>query len=462
MEKKTLQTVSAIVREAYAKANKAGSRNLEVSIELMKGVVKMEPALVKARERLRELELKKCANQGAFTRFLAQLGSLPATMLIRSAINSDPKVAMGKCEDRLAKCLDNPAVLRLLAEAADEAGAPFIAVEALTLLNDFHPGNEKNMYLLIRALQRNNQARDALKLFQEIARRHPNNIGVQSQLRAAMALASMEQGRWEEEGTTQERAVAAKDTIAEQIGEGTIHDADQAQTMIDKYLKDLEEKDSIDVRRRLAEAYFVAGKYDESIAELEKVAATLGALDPLLDKNIEKAVLAKYDALLEELRKNPQAYEQPEQQAAELMAQRAAYRLERAEVRVKAYPNDTQLRYDLALLKFEADDVDGAIEQFQQARKSPKLRLEAIGYLGRCFAAKKQYDMAIEQLETALKEMVRMDKEKMETLYFLARTLEDSGNPERAMEYYKELYQAQSNFRDVAERIEHFYQQKKA
>ncbi len=461
MEKKTIQTVSPLVREAYAKAGKVGPHDPNLCIQLFKGVVKMDPCFIKARERLRDLEQKKTMAMGMMSRMMAQFGSLFSVIGIRAALRRDAKEALDKCEDALANCLDLPAVLRVLADAALEFDAPFIAVEAAKLLNDFHPGKDDNIYLLVRCMQKNNQAREAVKVFQEIARRHPGNIKIQSELRAAMALASMEHGRWEEEGTTQERAVGLKETIAEQIGEGTIHDTDQAQLLIAKYLKDLEEKDSIDVRRKLAEAYMAAKRYDEAITELEKVAAGIGSLDPLVDKAIEAAVLAKFDLALAELRTNPAAYDRAEEQIAQFEAQRADYRQERAEARARTYPNDAQLRHDLALVKYERGDYDAAIEQFQHSRRSPKLSLEAGGYLGRCFAAKKQYDMAIEQLESVLERMDRMDKEKLEMLYFIACLYEETGKTEKALEYFKIIYQAQANFRDVATRIAGSYEKAK-
>ena len=67
----------------------------------------------------------------------------------------------------------------------------------------------------------------------------------------------------------------------------------------------------------------------------------------------------------------------------------------------------------------------------------------------------------VEQLEGALSEMDRMDKTKLETLYYLATTLEESGNEEAAIEKYKEIYQNQANFLDVADRIQQYYNRQK-
>lgn len=457
MEKKTQQSVSASVREAYNRALKSGNRELDFAISLALVPVKMDPGFVKARERLRELELRKTVQLGGFARGFRQLVGFILSLCLGGKAASDPVAVMSACETQLAKCLDNPPILKLLARAAVEENAAFIAVDALKILNELHPGNESNLKLLVRAMQRNSQARDAAKLFQDIARKHPTNVALQSELRAAMALASLEQGQWDKEASSQDRAVNKEQNVAEQIAEGTIHDAGQAHTMIDKYLKDLEEKESIDTRRKLADAYFVAQMFDESIAELEKVAAELGALDPLVDKNIEKAVAARFDKVIEQLRANPAAYDRPEEQIAALEKQCADYRRERAEARVLAYPNDSQLQFELADLCLASGAFDLAIGHYQQARKSPRLATAAAVALGRCFAAKGQLDMAVEQFELALKDMVEMDRAHLQALYDYARILEDAGRTDDAIARYKEIYQAKSDFRDVGARIDKFY-----
>ena len=101
--------------------------------------------------------------------------------------------------------------------------------------------------------------------------------------------------------------------------------------------------------------------------------------------------------------------------------------------------------------------LDKALEQFQLAQRNPQKRLSAIVYLGRCFAEKKQYDMAVEQYDKAISEMPVMDKDKMEALYHLGVTCEEMGDDKRAMECFKEIYSANVNYLDVAKRMDAYY-----
>ena len=124
---------------------------------------------------------------------------------------------------------------------------------------------------------------------------------------------------------------------------------------------------------------------------------------------------------------------------------------------MKIYPNDTQYRYELAVIYWEYSQIDHALEQFQIAQKNPQRRLNAIVYIGRCFHAKSQLDMAVEQFTKAIGEMLIMDKEKMEALYYLGVTFETMGEDAKALDCFKQIYSANVNFLDVAKRIEAGY-----
>ncbi len=461
MERKNLNQVSIHVRDSYNRvAKSSASVDVDSAIGLLKDLVKQNPELGPARDRLRELERRKAAMQGAFSRTWAQFCSLFKLPIIRGRMLKNPVGAMGMCEDSLAKALDNPPVLTALADAAEAAEAPFIASEALSIIHEFHPKNEANSRRLAYALQASNQAREGLKILQEVAAKYPGDLGMQAELRSAMALASMERGKWEEEGSSQQKASDTKAAVAQQLIEGTIHDAAQAQVLIDKFTKDLADNDSVDIRRKLADAYLVAEDYESAIREMKLVAKKLGALDPTLDKAIEKAYIAQLNQAIGELQAHPEAYENAEEQIVQLTEERESYRMRHAKQRVKTYPNDALLRFDLGEILFERNDFEGALTEFQQAMRSPQKRTECLLKLGQCFARKGQFDIAVEQFESAMKDMMRGSDQRLETLYFLGNTYEEAGNMEKAMDCYKEIYQGKANYRDVAQRIDAYYSKK--
>jgi len=68
--------------------------------------------------------------------------------------------------------------------------------------------------------------------------------------------------------------------------------------------------------------------------------------------------------------------------------------------------------------------------------------------------------MAIEQLSILKSEIQVMDERKKDAIYELGCCHEAMGNKEKAFEEYKAVYSTDISFRDVADKINSFYQQK--
>ena len=224
--------------------------------------------------------------------------------------------------------------------------------------------------------------------------------------------------------------------------------------MINVYEKSVAEGDeSIDLRRKLAELYQRDGRFQDAIDTYEWLVKKIGTLDPTIDKAIEECHVEISKAKIKELTEA----NAPQEELDKITNEINKYRLDRAEDRVRLYPNDTLIRFDLASIYWEFHMIDKALEQFQLAQRNPQKRLLAIVYLGRCFAEKKQYDMAVEQYDKAISEMPVMDKDKMNAIYFLGVTCEAMGNDERAMDCFKQIYATNVNYRDVAKRMDAYY-----
>jgi tetratricopeptide (TPR) repeat protein len=458
MDKKNLQDVHTSMREMFQRAVESGRKNnLDYAIEILKDLVTKSPGLIPAREKLREFERIKSDKISPLGRMIANLKSSFQAAKIKAATSQKPLDAMMMCEGVLAHNLYNPLVLNLLADASLKAGAPFIGVEALSILRDLKPHNETNMRKLANFYRKCGDAMSALKIVQEIAARHPKDLGVQAEMRSAVALASMQQGDWQKEGKTQDKVKDKEEGMVAELLEGTLHDVDQMKTVIAKLEKDLEKEESVDTRKKLGELYHACGRYDDAIEQYTLVSKGIGTMDPAVDKSIEKSNIAKIDAEISALCVDPANSAKVE----EIKKSRYNYQLERATERVNTYPNDNQLRFDLAVLYFNGSFIDNAIEQFQYARKNLQRKVTCMVYLGRCFLMKDHYDMAIEQLSTALAEMLVMDKAKKEALYYLAKTYEAAGNAEKALENYKEIYQADVNYLDVGKKVQEYYNSKK-
>jgi len=190
-------------------------------------------------------------------------------------------------------------------------------------------------------------------------------------------------------------------------------------------------------------------RYENAIDAYEWIVKKMGTLDPAIDKAIEKANVGIGNKNIEQLRANGASEEQIKEQQDAIYN----YRLERYEDRVQKYPNDLMLKFELAEVYWEGGNVDGALEQFQLAQRQPQKRLAAIVYLGRCFQKKGQLDMAVEQYQKALTDMLTMSEAKLDTLYYLGQAYETMGNKKDALDCFKQIYSADITYRDVKERV---------
>ena len=455
MERKTFTKAQIYVRDTYKRAGKlAADGNYAEAIRILVPVIQENPEVPALFERLREYEVVKAKKQNPLVKIWWMFLSIFIYPVIKIISYIDPVKAMAMCEPPLASCVDNPLILNVLADAADNAEAPWAAATALDVNRQFRPNNEANLRRLAVAMQLCGQANESLQIFQDLVRRHPGNLAVQNEMREAMAMASIERGNWEAEGAAQQKAADAADAVLQQLLEGTIHDAEQANLLINKFKADLQKNDSLDIRRKLADAYMVAEKYDDALREFRTVAEKLGVPDPVLDKQIERAYVAGLKQAVEELRAHPESYENADEQVKSLEAEILDYRRRHSIKRAKTFPNDVQVQFDLGEFYFEVGEFAASKEIFEKLSTFPQKRRSSLVYLGRIALQNGEFPVAAENLETALKEMYRMDRYKREALYYLGNACEGMGDTDRAVKCYREIVASVAGYRDVQERLQ--------
>ena len=292
--------------------------------------------------------------------------------------------------------------------------------------------------------------------------RHPNNLDAIAKLRAAAATASMSTTTFidDKKGASKSQVSGSKAPNLSDLerGDRIIRSEDDIREMIRRYEEGIAAGQiSMEVYRKLAELYQRVNRHQDAVDTYMKLVELQGNLDPIVDRAIEKSQVALYEAYIKQLEKDGHPQEEIDAARSEMIN----YRLERSQDRVRKYPNDLQMRFELACLLWDIGDVDHALEEFQHSQRNPQRKLESMVYMGRCFAAKERYDMAIEQFEGALSEMKYMDKDKMKALYYEGTTYEAMGEAEKALECFKQIYAVNVGYLDVADRINAYYDQKK-
>ena len=99
-----------------------------------------------------------------------------------------------------------------------------------------------------------------------------------------------------------------------------------------------------------------------------------------------------------------------------------------------------------------------AIPHLQQATRNPHIRTKVLLLLGRTFYAKGMVDLAIKQLSDANAELIAMDSTKKEILFELGVIYHDADRKDEGLECFKQIYEIDYGYRDVAARVEGSYQ----
>ena len=459
--KTTYQNLAPAIRSVYGKAKEVIKQgNLEYGIALLKDIVFACPGFEEARNDLREAERKKTARMNSLARFFASLkqsGDITKGTLL---LKKDPMEALKMAEEAAAKILNRKAVF-FLADVAMELEEYDLAVRSYDILIAENKDDEEVLLKLIDPLTAKEDFARIVKIRQYFAAKYPKDLEKQHAFREAAALASISTAKFVDDGSTRSNipGSSAPKTDDLEKGDRIIRSREDILELIKRYEANIKAgQATLDNYRKIADYYFRVDQYENAVSAYNKLVELQGNLDPVIDREIEKCKVALSAAKVKKL----QAVNAPEEEIRQEQEAILAYRVERAESRVKSYPNDLQMRYELAMICWEIRDYDRALEQFQQARRNPQRKLSSIIYLGRCLFEKGQYDMAIDQYDTALAEMLVMDKSKMQALYYKGAALDATGKIDEAFDCYKQIYSVDVGFLDVAKKVDAYYAAKKA
>jgi tetratricopeptide (TPR) repeat protein len=166
-----------------------------------------------------------------------------------------------------------------------------------------------------------------------------------------------------------------------------------------------------------------------------------------------KQLTRRYRTAMKVLEKDPA--DTKAKVAAEQAAQQLhASELEHYRLGIQNYPTDLKLKYEYALRLLKDGRFDEAIPQFQEARKDPSRRIGAMNQIGICFLAKGWLNDALDVFTAALNEHeTKDDAMGKELRYNLARTYEEMGQADKALEIYRKIAQLDFAYKDVSSRI---------
>jgi tetratricopeptide (TPR) repeat protein len=359
--------------------------------------------------------------------------------------------AMAEAEKLLEQNPLDPDNIECAVKAADAAGMPeaaAISVEAAYSCNQ----NDANLLERIASYymlaKRYDKARDA---YVKLSQLKPGDQRVLQLLKNAEAQTTMNAGWTDAAGKRGgfQSLIANKEQAKklDQANKAVITGDDAEALIAEKKAQIEKEPGNMNYYRALARIYIQNKRYGEAIQTLE-VATSVNSADPELDRMLSSVRVTDYDFRVAELKKAGK-----EEEAAELEAEKCQFVFDDLATRVERYPNDLRLRYELGLQYYNYEYYDEAVVHLQLAQKSPKERLSALYYLAMCFMKKGQRDMAVMQLETCRDQLPTMDDLKKQVVYELGLAAEETGDFEKAYNYYKDIYSTDVTFGDLNERM---------
>lgn len=432
-------------------------KNLDYAVSLLQAVLKGAPGFLEGRKILR-----KCSIQihGAEGRKKGLFGMGGGGMKLSGQAKKDPLLAIVAIEKELEKGPINEQANDLLFETALKLDLPETAAFALETVREHAPENTKLLHKLAEFYLAKENPAKASEVYNDIVKQAPTDSIAIKGAKDASARASMKKQRWDEKTSMRD----------------LMRDADQSEEM-EKDSRSGLTKDQLEARRDK-----VIEKYNSNPNDLKTAKELAGIYEQLEDwanahtfyewahslssgdVALESKSSAMNDRALDHDLKTLESALLQDPDNEELKAQlherrsvRMAEQVEEAKKRVDQNPTDPQSRYELGKVLYQSGDYTAAIPNLQQATRNPHIRTKVLLLLGRTFRAKGMYDIAIKQLSDALADLQAMDGTKKEVLYEKGLIHSEMDDMASALECFKQIYEVDYGYRDVAERVESSY-----
>lgn len=461
MPEKTLAEIPRDVRELFQKGVTAVQRqNLDYAITFFQEVVKREPACLEGRQALRAAQIKKVGGStGFFKKMLGGASASPLMAKAQMAKGRNPLEAMQIAEQILESDPNNSIGHKILAESALAADLPKTACFAYEILLKASPGDYNLSMAYGEALAAAKQIAKAEQVYQELQSAHPTKAEISMALKDLAAKRTLDEGGYEalSSGTGSYRDILKNKDEAVRLEQENrvVRNEDDSTRLIRQYEARLAtEPRNLKLLRNIADIHAQQKNFDKALETYERIRNSEGGADPSLEKVISDVTLKRFDHLMSQLdASDPTQTEQLEQ----LRRERAAFQIEDTRKRAERYPTDLLIKFELGILYLQAGKISEAIQEFQKAQSNPSKRLSSMMYLAQCFSARNMNDLAARKLQEALKEKPGFDDEKKEMIYQLGCVLEKMNKKEEAIEQFKQIYEIDIGYKDVAAKVDAYY-----
>ena len=457
----TEKDLPANIKPLWLKALTAvQASNLAYAVTLLQGVLKDCPDFLEARKMLRKCELQIAGGgkkKGGL--FGIQAGGM-GSMKLQGAAKKDPHGAIVLIEKELEKDPLNEAANDLLFDVCSKLEMFETAAFALETIRQGRPENAKLLHKLAKFYLDREQPQLAAEVYNDIIKHHPTDGTAIKGSKDASARASMQKQKWDENADMR-TLMRDKDQFEEiekasRTGLTREQLEERRDKIIGKYNADPNHlatvKDLAAIYEQLEDWHNARTFYEWAHSLSHGDVALAAKASAMKDRALE-GDLKQLEADLAADPENQELKAAFEARRADRLAEQVA----EAKRRVDQNPTDPQLRFELGSALYNSGDFSAAIPHLQQATRNPHIRTKVLLLLGRTFKAKGMFDLSIKQLSDALADLHAMDNTKKEVLYEKGIIHEEMGDKESALDCFKQIYEVDYGYRDVAQRVESSY-----
>jgi tetratricopeptide (TPR) repeat protein len=461
MAEKSLNELPRDLRMLFTKGNDAMQReNLDYAIDLFNQILAKEPGLYDCRKALRTAQMRKAGKGGGFfKKMMSSAGSSPMVAKGHMALGKDPVEALKIAEQILNGDPHSSGAHKLVVEAATALGLPKTAVLSLEILAANSPKDRDVAIKYANALADSGETGRAEKILADLYRSFPTDNELASALKDLSARKTLDEGGYDAlaDGSGSYRDILAnkEEAVSLEQENRQVKTEDVAERLINEYEERLKtEPKNLKLLRSLAELYTQKKQFDKALSYYEQIKSSEVGGDASLDRNIADTMVRKFDHQASLLDANAADYAD---KLAKLQAEKQAYQLAECQKRAERFSTDLQIRFELGQLYFQMGKITEAMKEFQKAQGNPHRRIQAMSYLGQCFARRGINDLAATTFQDAIKEKVVFDDEKKELIYLLGCVYEKMAKREEAIAQFKLIYGVDVGYKDVAEKMDAYY-----
>jgi tetratricopeptide (TPR) repeat protein len=461
MAEKSLNELPRDLRMLFTKGNDALQRdNFDYAIDLYNQILAKEPGLYECRKALRTAQMRKAGGAGGFfKKMLSSAGSSPMVAKGHMALSKDPAEALKIAEQILNGDPYSSGAHKLVVEAATALELPKTAVLSLEILAANSPKDRDVAIKYANALADSGEVGKAEKILADLYRSFPADNELAQALKDLSARKTLDEGGYEAladgSGSYRDILKNKEEAVSLEQQNRQVKTEDVAERLINEYEERLKtEPKNLKLLRQLAELYTQKKQFDRALSYYDKIKSSEVGGDASLDRNIADTMVRKFDDQMARL--DPGAADYADK-LARVQAEKQAYQLAECQKRVERFPTDLQIRFELGQLFFQMGKITEAMKEFQKAQGNPHRRIQALSYLGQCFARRGINDLAASTLQDAIKEKVVFDDEKKELVYLLGCVYEKMAKREEAIAQFKTIYAVDVGYKDVGEKMDAYY-----